>query len=236
MKLILSCEHASNAIPEFYQHYFVNAVQDLQSHKGWDIGAGQVFDFLAREFGCFAIKGQYSRLLIELNRSLKAKDLFSVYSQQLSETEKSHLIETYYQPYIEMIQQQVQSLISKGEQVLHLSIHSFTPELNGEVRNSDIGLLYDSRKESEKAFCANLRKAILQQSPDFIVRKNYPYRGDADGLTTMCRKKFPENYLGIEIEVNQKLLADSAACHQISLILINALKLLSRGEACLARP
>ena len=37
------------------------------------------------------------------------------------------------------------------------------------------------------------------------VRRNYPYRGDADGLTTTLRRRFPwQRYLGIEIEVNQK--------------------------------
>ncbi|MEO8932838.1 MAG: N-formylglutamate amidohydrolase, partial [Xanthomarina sp.] len=35
-------------------------------------------------------------------------------------------------------------------------------------------------------------------------RFNYPYLGKADGFTSYLRKQFPKNYLGIEIEVNQK--------------------------------
>ncbi len=37
---------------------------------------------------------------------------------------------------------------------------------------------------------------------------NYPYRGASDGLTTHLRKRFHVNeYLGIELEINQELLS-----------------------------
>jgi hypothetical protein len=37
------------------------------------------------------------------------------------------------------------------------------------------------------------------------VRRNYPYRGYADGLTTWLRKRYPDPaYAGIELEINQK--------------------------------
>jgi hypothetical protein len=36
------------------------------------------------------------------------------------------------------------------------------------------------------------------------VRFNYPYKGTSDGLTTTLRKKFGPQYVGIEIEINQK--------------------------------
>ena len=39
------------------------------------------------------------------------------------------------------------------------------------------------------------------------VRFNYPYKGTSDGLTTTLRKKFGPRYVGIEIEINQKLLS-----------------------------
>jgi hypothetical protein len=39
------------------------------------------------------------------------------------------------------------------------------------------------------------------------VRRNYPYRGTADGFTTYLRRQFSaRKYLGIELEVNQSLL------------------------------
>jgi hypothetical protein len=35
---------------------------------------------------------------------------------------------------------------------------------------------------------------------------NYPYLGKADGFTTSLRHQFQERYIGIELELNQKLL------------------------------
>ena len=34
---------------------------------------------------------------------------------------------------------------------------------------------------------------------------NYPYLGKADGFTTSLRQEFQERYIGIELELNQKL-------------------------------
>ena len=38
------------------------------------------------------------------------------------------------------------------------------------------------------------------------MRRNYPYRGRADGLPTWLRRKFPDRaYVGVEFELNQAL-------------------------------
>lgn len=88
---------------------------------------------------------------------------------------------------------------------MHLSIHTFTPVLDGETRRADVGLLYDPRRAGEVAFCARLKTAILERRTDLSVRKNYPYRGAADGFTTSLRKKWSAaEYVGIEVEVNQR--------------------------------
>jgi hypothetical protein len=39
------------------------------------------------------------------------------------------------------------------------------------------------------------------------VRRNRPYRGAADGLTTHLRRKLGPRYLGIELEVSQRFFA-----------------------------
>jgi predicted N-formylglutamate amidohydrolase len=89
--------------------------------------------------------------------------------------------------------------------VIHLSSHSFTPELHGKIRNADIGLLYDPRRPGEVALCERWKAAFKLCAPDLAVRRNYPYAGKNDGLTAWFRRRLsPENYIGIEIEINQK--------------------------------
>lgn len=203
MKLVLTCEHSGNLIPKDYLSLFKGADEVLNSHRGFDPGAHDLFSFL-RKLADYSIEHQVSRLLVEINRSLGNPQLFSEFTRSLSEDEKVCVLNTYYHPYRNEVDQRIQHFISKGEQVLHLSIHSFTPILKGETRNADIGLLYDPGRREEKLFSQFVKKQLLQESPGLKVRFNYPYLGKADGFTTFLRRKFPKNYLGIEVEVNQK--------------------------------
>jgi predicted N-formylglutamate amidohydrolase len=95
--------------------------------------------------------------------------------------------------------------VNEGLPVVHLSVHSFTPELDGEIRDADIGLLYDPCRIWETSFCHAWRSEILRLAPQLRVRMNYPYQGADDGFTTYLRTKFADaQYAGIELEVNQQ--------------------------------
>lgn len=202
MILILTCEHGGNHIPEVYKNCFISDGV-LQTHRGYDLGALDLFQFL-EPLSEGSFYSTTSRLLVELNRSLHHKKLFSEFSKGLSQKDKAEIIKDYYLPYRNAVENKIKSYIENGDSILHLSIHSFTPQLNGENRNCDIGLLYDSTKKTEKLFCKHYKTELLKQDSNLNVRFNYPYLGKADGFTTYLRKQFPTQYLGVEIEVNQK--------------------------------
>ena len=202
MKLVLTCEHGGNAIPQAYKKQFTDK-DVLKTHRAYDLGALDLFQHL-EPLADASFYSTTSRLLVELNRSLFSKQLFSEFSTDLSNNQKSELLETYYVPYRTEVEYKIAEYIKVEQQVLHLSIHSFTPKLNGDERNAEIGLLFDSRNKKEQEFCKQFKTKLLQQNPNLTIRFNYPYLGKADGFTTFLRKQFPKNYLGIEIEVNQK--------------------------------
>jgi hypothetical protein len=57
------------------------------------------------------------------------------------------------------------------------------------------------------------------------MRRNYPYRGTSDGLTTHCRRLLPDRaYVGLEIELNQRLLGDDASARAAADELCTALR------------
>lgn len=205
---ILSCEHGGNQIPASYLPLFDNAEAVLKTHRGWDPGALALFERL-KPLAHVSHSSTVSRLLIELNRSLHHSSLFSSYTSSLSQDVKQGLITSYYTPYRQLIQEAIQAYLAKNKQVFHLSIHSFTPVLDGEVRNADIGLLYDPGRKEEKTFCAHWKAQLQQEMPQLVVRYNYPYRGTADGFTTYLRKQFPQDYVGIEVELNQRWAGDT---------------------------
>jgi predicted N-formylglutamate amidohydrolase len=89
--------------------------------------------------------------------------------------------------------------------VIHLSSHSFTPELDGRVRDAESGLLYDPARPGEADLCERWMASLKVCAPDLTVRGHYPYAAKGDGLTAWFRRRLPLGaYVGIEREVNQK--------------------------------
>lgn len=211
LSIIISCEHAGNDVPEEYKRLFQGREDVLSTHKGIDIGALELARFLSDKLKAPLFYNTITRLLIEANRSDWNKELFSIYSSSLSEEEKKKLIEQVYQPYRKQVKDAIDAEIAKDKRVLHLSIHSFTPVLHGEVRTADIGLLFDPGRFFEKRSCFRLKEHLTKNAPEFITRFNYPYRGTEDGFTTELRKTVGSAlYAGIELEVNQKHFTDNA--------------------------
>ena len=203
MKLVLTCEHAFPDIPEKYKDLFSSDPDVLSTHEAYDPGSFDLFQFL-KPLSDFNHYQEIGRLLIESNRSLKHQKLFSRFSAGLDASEKQEILNTYYLPYRLKVENNIQNLIEKGDEVLHISVHSFTPELYGEIRNADLGILFDPSKNREKMISRLWKETLNRNKIRFKVRLNYPYLGKADGFTTSLRKMFPENYSGIELEVNQK--------------------------------
>jgi predicted N-formylglutamate amidohydrolase len=207
-RIIISCEHAGNKVPTQFRFLFKGKESVLQSHLGWDPGAFSVARSLADALKVRLFHQDYSRLLIECNRSLDNPELFSKYSTGLNDMVKDYLIRKYYLSYRKKVERAIGKILDKGKPVLHLSIHSFTPALNGTKRKADLGLLYDPDRRSEEDFSVHLKNELETLSPNLLVKFNYPYLGTDDGFTTYLRTKFPDDsYAGIEIEVNQNLTA-----------------------------
>ncbi|MGJ3237040.1 N-formylglutamate amidohydrolase [Marivirga sp.] len=92
-KFIFSCEHGGYEIPELYQSYFKGQEEILTSHRGWDRGALEIAQYISRRADSKLISNSISRLLIEFNRTLGHKELFSEFSQKVSENIQKKLIE-----------------------------------------------------------------------------------------------------------------------------------------------
>ncbi len=203
MILILTCEHAFPDIPEGYKHLFDSDTEILKTHEAYDTGSFDLFQFL-KPIADFSHYQEIGRLLVESNRSLNHKKLFSRFTKGLNSFEKGEILNSFYFPYRTKIEQNISSILEGGSEVLHISIHSFTPVFQGDVRNADIGLLYDPGISKEKEISRSWKELISNKTSEFKVRLNYPYLGKSDGFTTSLRKMFPKNYIGIELEVNQK--------------------------------
>jgi predicted N-formylglutamate amidohydrolase len=204
-RIIITCEHGGNRVPHAYEHLFAGKDKLLASHRGWDRGALPLARAFAKSLGAPLLFSRTTRLLIDLNRSAHNRALYAL---AMDHETKRRLFEEHYLPYRERVEQ----MVAQATRVIHLGVHTFTPELRGQVRRADIGLLYDPSRPRERSLCRRWRDAMRLDR----VYMNSPYRGVADGLTTAMRRRFPpDRYLGIELEVNQRLIDDMPAAELI---------------------
>lgn len=204
-RLVVSCEHGGNRIPPAYRHLFEGFTEVLESHLAYDLGSSIMAEKLAAAFDAPLFTATVSRLLVDLNRSIGHPQLHGAPVRHICARERRRIVDLYYQPHRMRVCSMVQSMSISRTPVVHIASHSFTPELAGRVRKADIGLLYDPSRKGEAALCAEWRAALRARAPALVVRRNYPYAGKNDGLTTWLRQRFAaEDYIGIELEINQK--------------------------------
>lgn len=152
------------------------------------------------------VSSTVSRLLIDVNRPIGNPQLYSATTRNAPAPLRAEIISRYHQPYWAQVDQLVRRSVSRGRRVIHISSHSFTPLLDGDVRRADVGLLYDPGRRGEVELCARWKKSLADSAPKLRVRRNYPYLGAAAGLTAQLRLRFPADaYVGIELEVNQRI-------------------------------
>jgi predicted N-formylglutamate amidohydrolase len=206
--VLLTCEHAGCRVPARYRDLFAGKDALLRSHRGWDPGAFELARAMVRRVGGPLLATTWTRLLVEANRSLRHRRLFSDVTRGLPEDERRAIVDRYWRPHREAVRREV----ARRAPVVHVGVHTFTPVLDGVERTVDVGFLYDPARPRERAFAGRWIAALAARAPGLRLRRNAPYRGNADGLTTALRREHrPARYLGVELEVNQRFPLGPAA-------------------------
>lgn len=201
--VIVTAEHAGNRVPEEYRALFQGHSALLASHRGWDPGAGELASRLAEVWAAPLVAATVTRLLVDTNRSPHNPRVFSEVVRSVPPGERARILERFHTPHRNEVAARVASAVGEGDRVLHLSVHSFTPVWEGRERGIDLALLYDPTRSAERELAVSWARALATESGR-VVRRNAPYRGKADGLTTTLRGRHgADDYLGIEIEVSQ---------------------------------
>lgn len=202
---VFTCEHGGNRIPPRYRSYFLGCEAQLESHCGFDKGALRLAQQFAAAFAAPLIATTISRLLVDANRSLHHRSLHADMLKTAPPEVLEKIREEHYLPYRQAVIDAIDRRLEKGATVLHISVHSFAPEINGFTREADVGLLYDPRRQRERSIATRWQAGLAETLAGLTIRRNYPYQGRADGLTTALRRRYSDaDYAGIELEVNQK--------------------------------
>jgi predicted N-formylglutamate amidohydrolase len=177
---VLLCDHASNRVPERLGNLGLDAVQ-LADHIGWDPGAADVARRLSADLDAPLVLSGYSRLVIDCNRPLRSaesivKESAGVpvpHNRGLSPAERESRINALFRRYHDAIDRLLGGRSRRPS--LLLSIHSFTPVLNGRPRPWHIGVSHGYNRD-----LTALMLGALARSGDFSVGDNEPYPIDDD--------------------------------------------------------
>lgn len=229
--LFLFCDHASNVIPEPYGNLGLTPAQ-LEDHIAYDPGAARLTGALAEEFDCRALFCGYSRLLIDPNRGLDRDDLilpvsdtiFVPGNQDLEEEDRRHRIETFFNPYHEMLRRELDAIEEEYVDPLVVSLHSFCRALRSEgvERPWQAGLLWRDDVESAEVVMEHLREGGIS------VGDNKPYSAKIYNYS-VNRHVAPRGLRHVTLEIRQDLLTSEKSIFRWKNLLFSALRALING-------
>jgi predicted N-formylglutamate amidohydrolase len=200
--ILITCEHAGNQVPVRYQSVFENN-DVLNSPLAWDPGALDMAVGLSTALDVPCFVHQTTRLLVEVNCSVGNPMIFSEFSKPLGDEDKQLLLNKYYFPY----RLRVENAIAKANKpVLHLSVHSFAPDINGGGQFAQIEIHIDAQRAFEKQISKKLINSFNEIPNPYRIQVNELHHKADDRFVAYLRTYFAdEEYAGIEIYVNQDL-------------------------------
>ncbi len=200
---LLVCDHAANRIPRHLGSLGLEAAQ-LADHIAWDPGAAEVARRLSAHLDAPLVLSSYSRLVIDCNRPLGHAQSIPEQSAGvsipgnlgLSAAERANRGEALFRPYHHAIA----GLLAERRQrpTLLLSIHSFTPVLNGQERPWQVGISHWRDRR-----LADLLIQALARAPDLTVGDNEPYPIEASIDYTVIHHLEEHPLPGVMIEIRQ---------------------------------
>jgi len=205
--MLLICDHAGRRIPLNLGDLGLR-VADLERHIAWDIGAAGLARRLADAIGAELILQTYSRLVADCNRDPGSPDIAPEISDGSLVPGNAALDEDALKARIEEIHTPYHAAISAALDLRPaatvVSIHSFTPQMNGFARPWHVGVLHTH----DSPVSMRMLEALAGDE-DLVVGDNQPYA--MDGIDyTIPRHAKGRGLDYLELEVRQDLIADEA--------------------------
>ncbi len=201
---VVTCDHASNAVPAWVGDLGLPPA-DMGRHIAWDVGAAGLAVMLADRLGGPCVLSAFSRLVIDPNRGEDDPTLvMRLYdgsvvpgNARLTDACVARRVERLHRPY----HAAVAGLC--GAQTAIVAVHSFTPALRGRPpRPWHVGILWSPRDPR----LARPLIASLRAEPDLCVGDNQPYAGHLPG-DSIDRHALGPGRLNVLVEVRNDLIA-----------------------------
>ncbi len=236
--IVLVCDHASRAVPRSLDQLGLPP-DAFDKHIALDLGAGDLTRVLARRLGAPAVLCGYSRLLIECNRYLADPESFRDFSdgypvpanRGLSQEDRDARVREVRSPYHGAIDRALDARRRDGFVPGLVSVHSFTPRLDGFERPWQIGVLWDK----DPRFAVPLLE-FFNSIPGIVVGDNEPYSGRHPADYTIDHHGERLGLPCVSLEIRQDLLCEEAGIAEWADLVVEGLApLLEKPELFVVR-
>ncbi len=216
--MLIVADHAKRDMPDEYGDLGLPAAE-FDRHIAYDIGVEMVTRRLAGITGAPAVMCGFSRLLIDPNRGEDDPTLIrQVYdgtviagNYPMSEEERQRRLDRFYRPYDDAVGALMSSVAeASGRSPFIVSMHSFTPVMQGRPRPWHVGILWDSDPRAPLPLIE-----ALAADGSLVVGDNEPYDGALRG-DTMFRHAIVNGFAHVLIEIRQDLIGTQAGADEWS--------------------
>lgn len=176
--ILIVCDHASNRVPAALDNVGLSRAE-LAKHIAWDPGTEDIGRYMSEKLDATAFFATYSRIVVDVNRGENSPECMREVSdhihvpgnKNLSAAEKRQRLDEIFWPYHRALAAQIKTYRKKGIVPLIVSLHSFTPEMDGYKRPWEIGVLWNK----EETIARRLVESLCAQNPGMVVGENEPY-------------------------------------------------------------
>jgi len=207
-RYLLVCDHASDVIPAALDRLGLDAAA-IGRHIAVDIGADALTRALSLRLNAPAVIAGYSRLVIDNNRQPDDPTSIPASSdgtripgnEGLDGADAAARVAEVFRPYHDAVAAALDALGSGGRVPALISIHSFTPFLDGVERPWQVGLLWNrDRRVTAPLFDA------LAANRGVVVGENVPYSAQDPFGYTVATHAEAHGRANILIEMRQDLI------------------------------
>jgi len=226
-KVLLVGDHVSNVIPRALENLGLKDAM-LEQHIAYDIGTRKLINHLSQHLDAPAVLAGYSRLVVDLNRSLEDNSVMPEISdntvipgnQNMSGEHRNQRIQSFYTPYRKAIDMALQRFRENNVVPAFISVHSFTPQMSGFSRPWHVGILWDKDPRIPLPLMQQLRA-----HPDgFNIGDNEPYSGHHPADYTIDHHAEATGIPHVSIEIRQDLVNTENGAERWATILHDALR------------
>ena len=206
---LIVADHAGNLMPRALSRLGVSEAE-CERHIAWDIGVAAVSRLMADGLGATLVQQNYSRLVIDCNRTPGSETSIPDISELtpipgnigLGESSKASRVRDIFQPYHDRIEIELDRRRQAGRATALIAMHSFTPVFMNVQRPWQAGVLYNRDPRFARLLLGLLKHEGL------VVGDNEPYCvTDASDYTIPVHGERRALH-HVAIEIRQDLIAD----------------------------